>query len=85
MTQPIQGNAFPERGAVWAVLCGEENEEGVIEDSQVRAVYDTKDAAADHLDYVSEAFKGDLAGPVYWVERWDVRSGGFDPEDEQAL
>lgn len=71
---------------MWAVLCGEEDAEGVIEDAQVRAVYDTNEAATDHVEYVNEVLRGadELAVLIYWVERWDVRRG-FDPEDEAAL
>jgi hypothetical protein len=77
----------PERQTVWAVFCGEANDEGVMEDSLVRVVYDTKEAATDHVRYADEALDhvGELAGLVYWVESWDVRSGGFDPEDQEAL
>jgi hypothetical protein len=77
----------PERATIWAVFCGEANEEGVIQDSQVRSVYDTKDAATAHVEYANEALAevGQIAGLVYWVESWDVRSGAFDPDDEEAL
>jgi hypothetical protein len=31
---------------VWGVFFGEENDEGVVKDSVVRAVYDSKEAAS---------------------------------------
>jgi hypothetical protein len=72
---------------VWALFFGEANDEGTIEEPQVHAVYDTQEAATAHADYVNELLHeiGELAGPVYWVETWDVRSGKFDPDDEEGL
>jgi len=76
-----------ERSTVWAVVCGEADDQGTIEDSQVQAVYDTREAATAHVEYSNDASDeiGQLSGLVYWVEGWDVRSGAFDPDDEEAL
>jgi hypothetical protein len=37
------------------------------------------------VKYVNELLPDVVPSGLYWVERLDVRSGAFDPEDEEAL
>jgi hypothetical protein len=70
-----------EKPSVWAVLSGQEDEDGEVANANVHAVYATRQAAKEHFEYVSTEPTDRL---MYWVEEWDVRDA-FDPDDERAL